>query len=75
LEFFTIELPKEFANRSDPVATHTITLEQLAERLVVIGNAVPKNVELGYHLCYGDATFTHFKEVLIFFSLFYIFLA
>jgi hypothetical protein len=32
------------------------------ERLVRLGNQVPEDVELGYHLCYGDAKHEHFKE-------------
>lgn len=31
-------------------------------RLVRIGNAVPSSVDLGYHLCYGDARHQHFCE-------------
>lgn len=34
----------------------------IIERLVRIGNRVPVGVELGYHLCYGDAGHKHFKE-------------
>jgi hypothetical protein len=34
----------------------------LIERLARLGNAVPTNVELGYHLCYGNAGQKHFKE-------------
>ena len=34
----------------------------LLERLVRIGNAVPEDVELGFHLCYGDYGHQHFKE-------------
>ncbi|MSQ70978.1 MAG: hypothetical protein EXR27_06760 [Betaproteobacteria bacterium] len=32
------------------------------ESLVRIGNRVPRAVELGYHLCYGDFGHKHFKE-------------
>ncbi|MCJ1358751.1 MAG: hypothetical protein MMC33_008751 [Icmadophila ericetorum] len=32
------------------------------ERVVRISNAVDKNVELGYHLCYGDLGHKHFME-------------
>lgn len=32
------------------------------ERLIRIGERVPADVELGYHLCYGDAGHKHFKE-------------
>jgi len=31
-------------------------------RLVRLGMAVPADVELGYHLCYGDAGHTHFIQ-------------
>ena len=35
---------------------------EVLDRLVRIGNHVPADVELGYHLCYGDAGHKHFKE-------------
>ena len=31
-------------------------------RLIRLGNAVPADVELGYHLCYGDSGHKHFTE-------------
>lgn len=34
----------------------------ILERLVRFGNRVPAEVELGYHLCYGDSGHKHFKE-------------
>ncbi len=34
----------------------------IAERLTRLGNRVPAGVELGFHLCYGDAGHKHFKE-------------
>lgn len=34
----------------------------ILERLLRLGNQVPEDVELGYHLCYGDAEHKHFKE-------------
>lgn len=34
----------------------------IVERLARLGNAVPKGVELGFHLCYGDSGGKHFKE-------------
>jgi hypothetical protein len=34
----------------------------IVERLVKLGNRVPAEVELGYHLCYGDRGHKHFKE-------------
>jgi hypothetical protein len=36
--------------------------DQIVERLLRLGNAVPPDVELGYHLCYGDAGHRHFVE-------------
>jgi hypothetical protein len=34
----------------------------ITRRLVRIGNQVPQDVELGYHLCYGDADHQHFVQ-------------
>ena len=51
-------------NRSEPVATTNPTVQDLSVRLAHLGNSVPIGVDIGYHLCYGDATFTHFKEVM-----------
>lgn len=34
----------------------------IIERLVKLGNLVPKDVELGYHLCYGNYGGRHFVE-------------
>ena len=34
----------------------------IIEQLVRLGNQVPLDVELGYHLCYGDAGHKHFVE-------------
>ena len=34
----------------------------IIERLVRLGDGVPKDVELGYHLCYGDLNHVHWKE-------------
>ena len=36
--------------------------EAIVERLLRLGLAVPETVELGYHLCYGDAGHKHFVE-------------
>ena len=36
--------------------------EEICARLVRLGNAVPAGVELGFHLCYGDAGHQHFVE-------------
>ncbi len=35
---------------------------EIIEQLVRLGNQVPVDVELGYHLCYGDAGHKHFVE-------------
>ncbi|HEY0492671.1 MAG TPA: hypothetical protein VGD57_04300 [Candidatus Dormibacteraeota bacterium] len=35
---------------------------EVVDRLVRIGKRVPTPVQLGYHLCYGDAGHRHFKE-------------
>ncbi|MDQ6659891.1 MAG: hypothetical protein M3Z24_02870 [Chloroflexota bacterium] len=35
---------------------------EILERLIRLGNRVPSEVEMGYHLCYGDAGHKHFKE-------------
>jgi methionine synthase II (cobalamin-independent) len=40
----------------EPVKTRVV------EQLVRLGNQVPGDVELGYHLCYGDARHKHFVE-------------
>ncbi|HEY7832270.1 MAG TPA: hypothetical protein VIG30_01780 [Ktedonobacterales bacterium] len=37
-------------------------LQLLLDRLIRLGNRVPVDVQLGYHLCYGDAGHKHFKE-------------
>jgi len=34
----------------------------IVDRLIHLGDRVPADVELGYHLCYGDAGHKHFKE-------------
>lgn len=34
----------------------------IIERLTRLGDRVPTEVELGYHLCYGDAGHQHFKQ-------------
>ncbi len=36
--------------------------EGIAEHIVHLGNLVPDDVEMGYHLCYGDAGHQHFVE-------------
>ncbi len=37
-------------------------MADILSRLVRLGNAVPHTVELGFHLCYGDAGHKHFVE-------------
>ncbi|MFG3618803.1 hypothetical protein [Nocardia sp. NPDC047654] len=37
-------------------------LDEVGQRLVRLGAAVPETVELGYHLCYGDFGHRHFAE-------------
>jgi len=36
--------------------------EEIIERLMRLGNRVPGDVEMGYHLCYGDSGHQHFKQ-------------
>jgi hypothetical protein len=36
--------------------------QDIIERLVGLGDPVPAEVELGYHLCYGDADHQHFVQ-------------
>jgi hypothetical protein len=36
--------------------------QEILDRLIRIGKRVPADVELGYHLCYGDAGHQHFKQ-------------
>jgi hypothetical protein len=36
--------------------------DDIIEQLVELGKQVPEDVELGYHLCYGDAGHKHFVE-------------
>jgi hypothetical protein len=37
-------------------------MKPVVERLVRLGSGVPEDIELGYHLCYGDAGHKHFVE-------------
>ena len=37
-------------------------MDDIVERLVRLGDAVPADIELGYHLCYGDAAHRHVVE-------------
>jgi hypothetical protein len=45
-----------------PLVGQADLMEQVVDRLIRLGNAVPADVQLGYHLCYGDAGHKHFKE-------------
>ena len=45
-----------------PFGSPRQSLGPIVDTLVRIGNAVPDSVELGYHLCYGDAAHKHFSE-------------
>ena len=57
VEFGILEgvFPSDFSGRVD-------AMDQLVERLIRLGDSVPQDVQLGYHLCYGDAGHKHFKE-------------
>jgi len=53
----------EFGILEGVFASHLETpFSDVLTRLTRIGNAVPKSVELGYHLCYGDSGHKHFVE-------------
>ena len=53
----------EFALLEGLRSAHFADVEQgIIERLVRLGDHVPAGVELGYHLCYGDAGHKHFTE-------------
>lgn len=53
----------EFGILEGVFASHLDNAHQdILERLVRIGNAVPDSIELGYHLCYGDSNHKHFVE-------------
>jgi hypothetical protein len=45
-----------------PFGTPEQSLEPILDMLAGLGNAVPRDVELGYHLCYGDAAHKHFVQ-------------
>jgi len=45
-----------------PYGAPAASRQPLLDALVRVGQAVPADVELGYHLCYGDAGHKHFKE-------------
>lgn len=53
----------EFALLEGLRAAHFHPLEAgICARLVRLANHVPQSVELGFHLCYGDAEHAHFTE-------------
>jgi methionine synthase II (cobalamin-independent) len=53
----------EFAVLEGLISTHlTRVQDEILTRLVRLGNHVPADVELGFHLCYGEAGHRHFKE-------------
>lgn len=53
----------EFGLWEGTTFTHATGLKtQIIENLVRLGSRVPEDVELGYHLCYGDAGHKHFME-------------
>lgn len=35
---------------------------EILTRLIRLGDSIPSDVEMGYHLCYGDAGHSHFKQ-------------
>jgi hypothetical protein len=35
---------------------------EILARLIKLGNRIPSDIEMGYHLCYGDAGHRHFKQ-------------
>ncbi len=39
-----------------------VSKEEMIDQFIRLGNRVPAPVELGYHLCYGDAGHRHFVE-------------
>jgi hypothetical protein len=45
-----------------PYGSPAASREPLLATMVRLGNRVPREVELGYHLCYGDAGHRHFKQ-------------
>jgi hypothetical protein len=53
----------EFAILEEVMPTFLVESKaDILERLMRLGHRVPVPAELGYHLCYGDAGHTHFKE-------------
>lgn len=59
------DLASEFAFLKGAVSSppwFTPVKTGLLERVVTFATAVDENVELGYHLCYGDLGYKHFVE-------------
>lgn len=53
----------EFGILEGVMPTHlTDPRREIVERLVRLGERVPEDVQLGYHLCYGDANHRHFVQ-------------
>jgi hypothetical protein len=53
----------EFGILEDAAFRGSAEIKQgIIDRLIRLGERVPEDVELGYHLCYGDAGHKHFKE-------------
>lgn len=53
----------EFAVLEGVMPTSLTDLERnIVDQLVRIGDAVPADIDLGFHLCYGDAGHRHFVE-------------
>ena len=53
----------EFAILEDVWPTHLADpRREIIDRLVRLGERVPDDVELGYHLCYGEAGHRHFAQ-------------
>jgi|SRR5579859_2049299 len=53
----------EFAILEGVMPTHLARpLADIIQRLMRIGDCVPEGIELGYHLCYGDANHQHFVQ-------------
>jgi hypothetical protein len=51
----------EYLATSSPMFNH-MTRDDMVAMLVRLGNAVPPEVELGYHCCYGNFNLKHFVE-------------
>jgi len=56
------EMPARYPFANTPRPWFFPLKEGLVERIVKLANAVDHGVELGFHLCYGDAGHVHFIE-------------